>query len=120
MVSLSIYCIAILFAGAGTLHWLHPDSFARIMPPYIPFHHQAVLLSGSLEIILGLGVVFVKTRNLCGWGLILLLLAVFPANLYMFQQPELFHAIPRGLLLLRLPLQFALAYWVYWATLKPR
>ena len=115
---LSIYLIAVLFVSAGSLHWLYPEFFMRIMPPYFPYPRHLVLLTGAIEIVLGTGVLIEKTRRQSGWGLILLLIAVFPANYYMLQRYDLFHSIPRWLLLWRLPLQAALIFWVYRATVK--
>lgn len=92
----------------------------RIMPDYIPFHKPLVLISGFFEIAGGIGLMFPFSQPYAAWGLILLLLAVFPANIEMFKK----HHKRRGFtpfvwaLLFRLPLQFVLIWWIYWAGVQ--
>jgi uncharacterized membrane protein len=121
------------FVAAGILHFKNPDFYLRIMPPYIPLHLEMVYLSGVAEILLGamlvlgdvaqilLGAkpVFNGVQRLAAWGLILLLIAVFPANIYAYQHQELLPAPPL-LHLLRLPLQGLLILWAYWYTRPDR
>jgi uncharacterized membrane protein len=71
------------FTIMGILHFAKPDGFLKIMPLFLPFHHVLVYLSGVFEIIGGLGLLFKRTRKIAAWGLIVLLIAVFPANIYM-------------------------------------
>ena len=113
--SLSLYAIAAMFVAAGTAHFVWPDVFVQIVPPYLPAP-RLVYVSGVFEILGGVGVLFPETRVAAGWGLILLLLAVFPANVHMALHPDAFPRIPAWTLYLRLPLQFVLIAWVYWAT----
>ena len=82
---------ASLFLVAGVGHFASADFFVKIMPPYVPLHRELVYLSGVFEIVLGLLLFFPQTTRLAAWGLIALLIAVFPANIYMYQHPELFH-----------------------------
>tara|TARA_X000001036_G_scaffold432238_1_gene467797 strand:- start:36 stop:302 length:267 start_codon:yes stop_codon:yes gene_type:complete len=84
------------------------------MPPYLPFHKELVYISGFFEIILGLMLVFKKTRFLAGWGLILLLIAVFPANIYLAQTNGAAMNVSAFVAWGRLPFQLvfiSLAYW---------
>jgi uncharacterized membrane protein len=83
--SLSRGLLAVLFIGAGVLHFVAPATYLHIMPPYLPAPLALVYLSGAAEIAGGVGLLIPATRQLAGWGLILLLLAVFPANVYMLQ-----------------------------------
>jgi uncharacterized membrane protein len=110
--------LALLFITAGTLHFLMPFPFVQIVPPYLPWPLALVYLSGACEILGGCSVLIRDLRRIAGWGLIALLIAVFPANLHMalgdVQVRGL--AIPPLLLWLRLPLQAALIVWVYLAT----
>lgn len=105
----------VIFVVAGALHFLAPGSYARIMPPYLPLHRELVYLSGALEILGGLGLFSRCTRPAAGIGLILLLLAVWPANLQMLLdaraagKPSWWVA----LLWARLPLQLLLVVWVW-------
>jgi uncharacterized membrane protein len=106
-------CIfASLFVFVGVEHFVSPDYFVKIMPPYLPFHRELVLLSGFFEIALGVLLLVPQTTRWAAWGLIALLIAVFPANIYMYQHRELFQ-IPPLVLLLRLPLQVLLIAWAW-------
>lgn len=87
----------------------------KAMPPYIPNHEEMVIISGIAEIILGVGLLFNQTQVLAAWGIILLLIAVFPANIYMATSGK-FQKIPQWLLWLRLPLQLVLIAWAYYLT----
>jgi len=107
---LDLYFMAALYTVAGILHFVLPKVYLRIMPPYIPQPELMVLLSGIAEVGLGVGLLFPQTRPLAAWGLIMLLIAVFPANLFMATS-ERFANLPRWLLWLRLPLQGLLIAW---------
>ena len=86
------------------------------MPPSFPMHLEAVYISGLFEILGGIGVLLSKTRKLAGWGLFVLLIAVYPANIYMALTPEAFPEIPLSALYTRLGLQFLFFYWAYSVT----
>jgi uncharacterized membrane protein len=105
--------VALGFIGSGVLHFTHTRVYERIMPPYVPRHREAVLISGAAEIAGGLGVLAQPTRPAARWGLLALLVAVFPANLHMALNPGDFRQIPKPALWLRLPVQalFARAVW---------
>ena len=114
---LSRWLLATLFVVAGVLHFVRADVFAGIVPPYLPMPKMLVYISGVFEIIGGIGLLIPKFRSTARWGLILLLIAVFPANLYMATDPDAFVAagIPLWALYLRLPLQGVLILWVWWS-----
>jgi uncharacterized membrane protein len=78
---------AIFYVVAGTLHFIKPDAYLKIVPPYIPWHVALVRLSGGFEILGGLGLLVPQTRRAAAWGLVALLIAVFPANIYMATNP---------------------------------
>jgi uncharacterized membrane protein len=102
------------WAGAGTLHLLRPAMYDGIVPP--PFRRvkrQVVLISGVAELAGGLALVPGPTRPLARKGLIALLVAVFPANIYMAVCPDRFKPIPKPLLWARLPLQPVIG-WLTW------
>jgi uncharacterized membrane protein len=112
-----------LFLFSGINHFLHAELFLRIMPPYLPWRLELVYLSGSCEILLGMLLLIPRFSRLAAWGLIALLIAVFPANIYMAVHPELYPNLPPVLLWLRLPLQGALIAWAWvytlpWAKLR--
>jgi uncharacterized membrane protein len=117
--TISRYVCAAFFVGAGTLHFVIPDFYKSIMPPYIPAHAEMVALSGVAEILLGALLIFRRTQKLAAWGLILLLIAVFPANIYVYQHQDLFGGPPL-LHLLRLPLQGVFILWAFWYTRSDR
>ncbi len=77
------FALALLFVGVGVLHFLRPEVFARIVPPALPAPRLLVLLSGAAEVMGGLGLLLPATWRGAGWGLLALLVAVFPANVYM-------------------------------------
>jgi uncharacterized membrane protein len=78
---------AIFYIAAGALHFIRFAMYLRIMPPYIPWPAAMVRISGVCEILGGLGLVFGWSRRAAAWGLILLLIAVFPANVFMAMHP---------------------------------
>ncbi|CAN5590030.1 DoxX family protein [soil metagenome] len=104
------------FIAAGINHFLNADFYLKIMPPYLPWHLFLVQLSGVFEIVFGVLLLIPKFSRLAAWGLIALLIAVFPANIYMAMNTELFPEISPAALYLRLPLQLAIIAWAYWFT----
>lgn len=108
--------LAAFFVGAGVNHFVNPDFFAGIMPPYLPAHLTLVYLSGVFEIFGGILVLVPRVRAAAGWGLVLLLLAIFPANAHMALSPELFPDTSAVALYARLPVQAFFIAWAYWAT----
>lgn len=109
---------AIFYIGAGSLHFLRPEFYLKIMPPYIPWHLAMVRISGFFEILGGLGLLIPRTRRAAAFGLIALLIAVFPANLYMATNPIEAGAVSIAPILRwgRLPLQLLLMWWLLWCT----
>jgi uncharacterized membrane protein len=109
---------AIFYVVAGALHFIKPVPYLRIMPPYIPWHVAMVRVSGACEILGGLGLLVPATRRAAAWGLIALLIAVFPANLYMAMHPVEAGAASIAPVLRwgRLPLQVLLVWWLLWCT----
>jgi uncharacterized membrane protein len=112
---------AIFYIFAGTLHFLRPEIYLKIMPPYIPWHLAMVRISGFFEILGGLGLLIPATRRIAAWGLIALLIAVFPANVYMATNPIETATVSISPLLRwgRLPVQLFLIWWLLWCT-RPR
>lgn len=111
--------LILLSAGmtlAGVNHFASPDFYLAMMPPYLPAHLELVYLSGLCEIAGGLAVLPARTRRAGGWWLIAVLIGVFPANVHMALHPEQFPDFPVWGLTLRLPLQFLLMAWAWWAT----
>ena len=117
MKQVSLVLIALLFVTAGVFHFVKPHAFARVVPPFLPAPMLLVYVSGVAEILLGLAVLVPALRTWAGLGLIALLIAVFPANIYMAVSPERAGlGIAPLWLWLRLPVQLVLIAWVWWAT----
>ncbi|NYF77838.1 DoxX family protein [Granulicella arctica] len=110
--------LAILFIVAGALHFVAPQLYLKIMPPYLPWHLALIYISGAAEICGGVGLLAPMTRHAAAWGLVALLIAVMPANVYMATA----HVSVPGVMgqswaqWLRLPLQIPLIYWAWLYT----
>ena len=109
-----LYIMAALYVVAGINHFINPRMYVKIIPPYLPAPVVLNYVAGVAEVALGIALLFPLTRPWAAWGIIVLLVAVFPANLYMYQQG--FSGIPQWALLLRLPLQLVLIAWAWWYT----
>ena len=101
------------FALAGLNHFLNPGVYCKIMPSYIPFPVESVYSSGIFELIGAIGLLVPATRKMAVYGLLFLLVAVFPANINMASHPELFPQLPVLFLYIRLPLQGVIMLWVW-------
>ena len=111
---ITIYIMSIFYILVGIKHFTNVEWFMKIMPPYLPYHKELVYLSGIFEIILGGMLIFENTRFVGCYGLILLLIAVFPANIYLAQTNGLALNTSAIVAWGRLPFQavfIALAYW---------
>lgn len=113
-----LYVMVILYIAAGTNHFINPGMYISIMPHFLSYKPELVYISGIFEILLGLLLIPKKFRKLAAWGIVLLLIAIFPANIqmaidyYKSDSPSFWIAI------LRLPLQFVLIRWAYMYTRK--
>jgi uncharacterized membrane protein len=115
--TIAIYLVSALFVTAGVLHFVRPAFFTRIVPPALPSPLALVYISGVAEILGGLGVLLPSVRLWAGYGLIALLIAVLPANVYMASAADrVGMGIAPAWLWLRIPLQFVLIALVWWAT----
>jgi uncharacterized membrane protein len=107
-----LYVMALIYIAAGINHFRRPRIYLKIIPPYMPRPEILNYLSGAAEIFFGLLLFWPETRSYGAGGLILLLIAVFPANIYMYQaRHTVFKTLPAWGLFLRLPLQIALMAW---------
>ena len=103
------------FFVGGIARFTATELEMRIVPPYIPWPHGVVLVSGVFELLGALGLLIGRTRRVAGIGLFLLTIAVTPAHIYMLQRADLF-AVPCWVLVLRLPLQVGLLALIAWST----
>ncbi len=109
------FVAAVIFVLAGINHFVHPTFYASIVPPMFPAPLALVAISGAAEIAGGLGLLVARLRRFAGWGLIALLIAVFPANIYMALAADRIEGLtlPPAILWLRLPLQAVFIAWVW-------
>ena len=112
---ISKYLLAIFMIGAGIMHFVNPGIYLKIMPPYLPLRKELVFLSGAFELLLGVLLLVPRCSRLVAWGIMALLIAVFPANIYLYQHQEILPASPI-IHLLRLPLQGVFILWAFWHT----
>lgn len=115
MITVFAYMMGVFYLFAGAMHFINPIMYLKIMPKMLPYPLALVYLSGLAEILCGIGFLFEGTRVVAAWATILLLLAIFPANINMAMHPEHFGIAP-WLLYLRLPLQFVLIWFAYLYT----
>ena len=116
----ALLLLAVTFVAAGVNHFVSPGVYLKIMPEYLPWPLVLVHVSGFFEVLGGVGLAVPRLRRAAGWGLIALLVAVFPANVDMLVNADQFPAIPVWALVARLPLQGVLIAWVWWAAVKSR
>jgi uncharacterized membrane protein len=114
------WLLAAMFVAVGVLHFVRPGQFVKIMPAYLPWHEELVFVSGVFEILGGIGLLIPRTQVIAAWGLIALLVAVFPANVHMALHPEVgaevFPTLPPFVWWVRLPFQLLFIAWAYWYT----
>ena len=115
---LGVGFVFLWFAIGGIAHFAATNTEMRIVPPYIPWPHAVVIVSGIFELLGAAGLLFPPTRRVAGIGLFVLTIAVTPAHIYMLQRPELF-AVPYWVLIMRLPVQAALLALIAWSTILP-
>jgi uncharacterized membrane protein len=103
----------LLFVAAGMVHFIRPAMYEKIVPPQLGHAPELVAISGIAEIAGGLGLMIPRTRRAAGVGLIVLLVAVWPANIFMALEADRFAAVaPAWVLWARVPLQIAMIWWV--------
>jgi uncharacterized membrane protein len=118
-----LYVMGIGYVVAGVLHFVRPHLYVQIVPPLLPAPLVLVYLSGLAEVAVGLGLLYPPTRQAAAWATIALLVAVFPANVYMATSGVAVQGTPFGTLdptpaerWARLPLQVVLVAWAWWYT----
>ncbi len=112
------WLMAFLFVGAGILHFVYTELYIHIVPGYLPDPLLLVQISGVAEILGGIGLVIPQTRKAAAWGIIVLLVAVLPANINMAIHHAQFSGMPVWALWGRVPLQVPLIWWASGYTRK--
>lgn len=118
-----LWLMGIFYLVGGINHFAATDFYMPMMPPYLPWHLALVYLSGVAEIVLGVAVLVPSLRRRAAWGIILLLIAVFPANLHIALHNVPLGGRAQGLGIwnwVRLPLQAVLIAWAWWYTREER
>jgi uncharacterized membrane protein len=114
-----LWIMGIFYTFGGVMHFLQPDAYMPMMPPYLPWHLALIYLSGLAEILVGVGVLVPSTRRVAAWAMILLLIAIFPANVHIaLYNVPVFGAVEGAGIFnwIRLPLQGVLILWAWWYT----
>jgi uncharacterized membrane protein len=113
--------LAVFFIAAGLNHFRNPAIYLGMMPPWLPAPELMGHISGGAEILGGLGLLVPATRRFAGWGLVALLVAIFPANLHVAMQGNMPGLdVPAWGLWLRLPFQLVFLWWVWWVALAEK
>ena len=112
MGKLSVWVMAAGYVFTGAAHFTHTADFLKIVPPYLPFHLALVYISGFFEIALALATLFKRTRRWACYGIIALLIAVLPANIYMLTNGA-GSTLPHWILVVRIPFQAVLIAWAF-------
>jgi uncharacterized membrane protein len=112
---ISLHVMAVFYIIAGLNHFRVPRFYYRIIPPPLPKQlvNQA---SGWAEVILGIGLMIPACSSWSAWGVIVLLIAVYPANIYHLLQKGAGMKVPVWALWFRLVFQFVFIAWAYWHT----
>lgn len=118
--TLALVFVFLWFFIGGIAHFAFTELEMKIVPPWLPAHRELVLISGVFELVGAFGILFTRTRRIAGWGLILLTIAVTPANIFMLQNASEFPEVPYWALVARLPLQLLLLLCIWWATSPPK
>ena len=111
---ITILIMSCFYMNVGVKHFVEPEWFLQIMPPNFPHHYQAVYWSGFFELLFGFLLINPKARFIAGWGIIFVMITVFPANLYLAVNDGAVMGISKELAWGRLPFQYVfigLAYW---------
>lgn len=110
--------LAVCMIVAGVLHFIFTEPFIKIVPNLLPYPGTLVYLSGFLEILGGIGLLIPAVSQVAAWGLVLLFIAVYPANINMAVNHIQLENIPDSnwFQAIRLPFQFVLIAWAWWLT----
>lgn len=109
-----LYVMPLMYVVAGTMHFIKPKAYMRIMPRYLPNPKLLVYLSGIAEIVLGIALCIPALEVYAVYGIIAMLLVFLLVHFYMLSGEKASAGIPKWILIIRIPLQFGLMYWAWW------
>lgn len=105
--------MGIMYSFAGTMHFIKPKVYLKVMPKFFKARTFLVYLSGAFEILLGIGLFFEYTRSLAAIGIILILVVFLSVHFNMLRGEKYAMKVPKWILIVRIPLQFILIWWAY-------
>jgi uncharacterized membrane protein len=111
-----LWVMGVFYVVAGLAHFVRPDFYLPMMPPWFPAHRELIFVSGVAEVLLGAAVLVARLRRIAGWGIIALLIAIFPANLHIALHDVPLFGATQGAGIwnwVRLPLQAVLIAWAW-------
>jgi uncharacterized membrane protein len=114
-----LWLMGIFYVVAGLNHFVNPGFYVPMMPPYLPAHMALIYLSGVAEVVLGAAVLVPSVRPLAAWGIVFLLIAIFPANVHIALHNVPLAGAREGAGIwnwVRLPFQGVLIAWAWWYT----
>jgi uncharacterized membrane protein len=114
-----LWLMGIFYIGNGVNHFVNSEFYLPLMPPYLPLHLELIYLSGLAELVLGIAVLVASVRRLAAWGIILLLIAIFPANVHVALYNVSLGGAEEGAGIwnwVRLPFQAVFVAWAWWYT----
>jgi uncharacterized membrane protein len=114
------YLLALFFVVAGVNHFLNPEFYTNIMPGYMSWHYELVIISGVTEILAGVLLAIPKTSRIGAWAMVAMLLAFMPVHVHMIMNATQYSDVPLVLLWVRIPLQFVFILWAWWFTRPER
>lgn len=120
MPRIPLVVISLFFLAGGVGHFVFMDFFVKAMPEYLSHHKELVIISGIFELLGAVGILIPKTRLWAAYGLMALIIAVYPANINMAMHPEKYPDMSQIFLYIRLPFQFLFIWFVWWAVAPER
>ena len=108
-----LYLMALVYVGAGIMHFVRPKMYMRILPAYLPGHKFLVTISGIIEIVLGIALCFRITKDFAIYGIIAMLTSFLPVHFHMLFDERAAMNLPKWILIARIPVQFGLMFWAY-------
>lgn len=105
--------MSIIYLFAGTMHFIKPKAYVKIIPKFLPKRRILNLAAGIFEIIAGIGLLFKETRTYSAIIIILMLIVFLLVHFNMLRGEKYALGFPKWILILRIPLQLILIWWAY-------
>ncbi len=105
--------LALIFITSGIFHFIKPNLYKKVMPPYLPYHKALIIFSGIAEITAGIGLCLFNSQRMAAWAMIGMLVVFIPIHIHMIVEEKASLGLPKWVLILRVLLQFILIYWAF-------